>query len=79
VAGSLAAGFAAAVFLPFLPVGTVDPDFSTAMVLIGFGLGWALIAGLSTRFTDHPQRWAVVPVIFMLLSGALVLVARTPY
>jgi hypothetical protein len=46
VAGSLAAGFAAAVILPFLPVGTVDVDFSTAMVLFGFALGWALMAVL---------------------------------
>jgi pimeloyl-ACP methyl ester carboxylesterase len=71
----LAAGFAAAVILPFLPVGTVDADFSTAMVLIGFALGLALIAVLSTRFTDQPQRWAVAPAMFMVLSGALVLLA----
>jgi pimeloyl-ACP methyl ester carboxylesterase len=75
VAGSLAAGFAAALILPFLPVGTVDADFATAMVLIGFALGWALMAVLSTRFTDQPQRWAVAPAIFMGLSGALVLLA----
>ena len=75
VAGSLAAGFAAAVILPFLPVGTVDEDFATAMVLFGFALGWALMAVLSTRFTDQPQRWAVAPAIFMALSGALVLLA----
>jgi pimeloyl-ACP methyl ester carboxylesterase len=75
VAGSLAAGFAAAVILPFLPVGTVDVDFSTAMVMFGFALGWALLAFVSIRFTDQPQRWAVAPAIFMALSGALVLVA----
>jgi len=75
VAGSLAAGFAAAVILPFAPVGTVDVDFSTAMVLFGFALGWALMAVLSIRFTDQPQRWAVAPAIFMGLSGALVLLA----
>ncbi len=75
VAGSLATGFAAAMILPFIPVGTVDVNFSTAMVLIGFALGWALLAVLSTRFTDQPQRWAVAPAIFMALSGVLVLVA----
>ena len=74
VVGSLAAGFAAALLLPFLPVGTVDVDFATAMVLFGFALGWALLAMLSTRFTDQPQRWAVVPAIFMAVAGALVLV-----
>ena len=75
VVGSLAVGFAAAVILPFLPVGTVDVDFSTAMVLFGFALGWALMAVLSVRFTDQPQRWAVAPAIFMVLSGTLVLLA----
>jgi pimeloyl-ACP methyl ester carboxylesterase len=75
VVGSLVAGFAAAVIFPFLPVGTVDVDFSTAMVLFGWALGWALLAVLSTRFSDQPQRWAVVPAIFMAVAGALVLVA----
>jgi hypothetical protein len=75
VAGSLVAGFAAAVIFPFLPVGTVDVNFATAMVLFGWALGWALLAGLSMRFTDQPQRWAVVPAIFMAAAGTLALVA----
>jgi hypothetical protein len=58
-----------------LPVGTVDVNFSTAMVLLGWALGWALLAGLSVRFTDQPQRWALVPAIFMALAGALALVS----
>ena len=75
VAGSLAGGFVAAVILPFLPVDKVDVDFDTAMVLFGFALGWALLAVLSIRFTDQPQRWAVALATFMGLSGALVLLA----
>lgn len=75
VVGSLAAGFLAAVVLPFLPVGTVDVDFSTAMVLFGFAFGWALLAVLSTRFTEQPQRWAVAPAIFMAVAGVVVLAA----
>jgi pimeloyl-ACP methyl ester carboxylesterase len=63
------------VILPFLPVGTVDVDFSTAMVLFGFALGWALMAVLSIQLTGQPQRWAVAPAIFMVLSGALLLLA----
>lgn len=74
VFGSLAAGLAAALLLPFLPVAAVDENFSTAMVLFGFALGWALLAGLSTRFTDQPQRWAVAPAVFMGLAGVIVLV-----
>jgi pimeloyl-ACP methyl ester carboxylesterase len=68
-------GFAAAVILPFLPSGTVDVNFSTAMVLFGWALGWALLAVLSIRFTDQPQRWSVALAVFMALSGALVLLA----
>ena len=75
VAGSMFAGFVAAALLPFLPADTVDADFATAMVLFGWALGWALMAVLSIRFTDQPQRWPVVPAIFMALSGALVLLA----
>lgn len=75
VATSLAAGLLAAIILPFLPVGSVDVNFSTAMVLLGFALGWALLAGLSTRFTYEPQRWAVAPAIFMAVAAAVVLVA----
>ena len=72
--GSLVIGFVASVLLPFLPVGTVDVSFATAMVLFGWALGWALLAGLSTRFTDQPQRWAVVPAIFMAVAGLSILV-----
>ena len=75
VVGSLAAGFVAGLILPFLPVGTVDVNFSTAMVLFGWAVGWALLAVLSTRFTDQPQRWAAVPAIFLAVAGALVLLA----
>lgn len=75
VVGSLAAGLLAAVALAFVPVGTVDENSSTAMVLLGFAVGWALLAGLSTRLTDQPQRWAVVPTVFMGLAGIIVLLA----
>src|SRR5262245_47966108 len=74
VAISLGVGLAAAVLLPFIPWPTVDADFATGMVLLGFALGWALLAGLSIRFTDQPQRWAVVPAVVMAVSGVLLLV-----
>jgi pimeloyl-ACP methyl ester carboxylesterase len=75
VAVSLTAGFTAAVVLPFLPAGTVDDGFATAMVLFGFAIGWALLAVLSVRFTVQPQRWALAPAAFMALSSVLLLVA----
>ena len=75
VVGSVVVGLVAALVLPFLPVGTVDVDFATAMVLLGFAVGWASLAGLSTWLTDQPQRWALVPAAFMALSAVVVLLA----
>ena len=59
---------------PFLPVGMVDVDFSTAMVLFGWAIGWALLAVLSTR---SPSNLALGrgAANFMTMSGALVLLA----
>ncbi len=75
VVGSLVTGFIAALIFPFLPAGTVDVNFATAMVLFGWALGWGLLAALSTRFSDQPQRWAVAPALFMAVAGALLLVS----
>jgi len=75
VVASLAAGLAAAVVLAFVPFTTVDENFSTGMMLLGFAVGWALLAALSTRLTDQPQRWAVAPAVFMGLAGLIVLLA----
>jgi pimeloyl-ACP methyl ester carboxylesterase len=71
VAGSLAAGVVAALLLaaaPFIPVRENDV---TGAVLAGFALGWAMLAVLSVRFTDQPQRWAVAPAVFLGVSGLL--------
>ena len=38
------------------------------MVLLGFALGWALLAVLSVRFSDQPQRWAAAPAVFMAVA-----------
>ena len=68
VAGSLATGLVAALLLPFAPFIAAEESAITGAVLIGFALGWAMLAVLSVRFTDQPQRWAVVPA---LLAGPL--------
>ena len=43
------------------------------LVLLGFAVGWALLAALSVRFTDHPQRWAAVPAAVLGVGGAALL------
>jgi pimeloyl-ACP methyl ester carboxylesterase len=71
VAGSLATGLVAALLLVAAPFIPADENGITGAVLCGFALGWAMLAVLSVRFTDQPQRWAAAPALFMGLSGLL--------
>jgi pimeloyl-ACP methyl ester carboxylesterase len=74
VALSLASGFVAALLLAALPFVPVTESAITGAVLCGFASGWALLWLLSLRFTVEPQRWAVVPAMYMGVGG-LVLMA----
>jgi hypothetical protein len=69
VAGSMAAGLAAAAVFVAAPFVPVREHTLTGMVLLGFALGWALLAVLSVRFSDQPQRWAAAPAAFMAGHG----------
>ena len=71
VAGSLGAGFLAAVALAAAPFVPVTEGALTGAVLCGFAIGWAVLAGLSTRFTAQPQRWAAVPAAVLGAGGTL--------
>lgn len=73
VAGSLATGLIAGVLLVFAPFIPADETGATGALLGGFALGWALLAALSVRFTDQPQRWAAAPALFMGLGGLLLI------
>jgi len=71
VIASLAAGLAAALLLTFVVVfaGAAEPVV-TGSAMLGFGLGWAMLAGLSVWRTDQPQRWALVPAAYFAIIGA---------
>jgi pimeloyl-ACP methyl ester carboxylesterase len=71
VSGSLATGLLAAVLLVAAPFIPAEEPAVTGAVLCGFALGWAMLAVLSVRFTDQPQRWAAAPAVFMGLGGLL--------
>ena len=71
VAGSLATGLVAALLLAAAPFIPAEESAVTGAVLCGFALGWAMLAVLSVRFTDQPQRWAAAPALFMGLGGLL--------
>jgi FtsH-binding integral membrane protein len=69
VATSMAAGLIAAAVLVAVPFIPAEENVLTGGVLLGFALGWALLAVLSVRFSDQPQRWAAAPAVFMGLAG----------
>ncbi|MFF1633276.1 alpha/beta fold hydrolase [Leifsonia sp. NPDC058248] len=74
VAGSLATGLIAALLLVAAPFIRPEESAVTGAALLGFALGWAMLAVLSIRFTDQPQRWAAIPATFMGLGGLLLVV-----
>jgi pimeloyl-ACP methyl ester carboxylesterase len=70
VAGSLLAGLIAALAFVAGPVAGDREAVITGAFLLGFAVGWALLAVLSVRFTDRPQRWAAIPAAAMAITGA---------
>ncbi len=79
VAGSLAAGMTAALVLTLVVFAGGTESVITGATLLAFGFGWALIAVLTVRHTDRPQRWAVVPAAVMGTSGLALLVFTPGY
>jgi pimeloyl-ACP methyl ester carboxylesterase len=73
VAGSLATGLVAALLLVAAPFIPAEESNLTGAVLCGFAVGWAMLAMLSVRFTDQPQRWAAAPALVMGLGGLLLI------
>ncbi|MFL5613065.1 MAG: alpha/beta fold hydrolase [Gemmatimonadaceae bacterium] len=70
VAGSLIAGFVTAIILVAIPFAGAPENVISGVVLVAFGLGWALLAVLSTAWTEPPQRWAALPAGVFLVAGA---------
>ena len=71
VAGAIASGLLAALLLVAAPFIPAEESRVTGAVLCGFALGWTMLAVLSVRFTDQPQRWAGAPAVFMGVGGLL--------
>ena len=70
VAASLVVGFLSAIVLVAFPFAGAPENVISGAVLLAFGLGWALLALLSMRLTEQPQRWAAVPAVVFLVAGA---------
>jgi pimeloyl-ACP methyl ester carboxylesterase len=73
VIGSVATGLIAALLLTLVVFAGAREHVITGALLLGFGLGWLMLAMLTGRWSDQPQRWALVPAAAMGTVGAAVL------
>ncbi|HZB51758.1 MAG TPA: hypothetical protein VE547_21895, partial [Mycobacteriales bacterium] len=70
VAISMVTGLATALVLVLVAFAGATEAVITGAALLGFASGWALLAVLTARLTDQPQRWAAVPAVVMAAAGA---------
>src|SRR3954468_21428552 len=78
VAVSLVSGLFVGLLLVAAPFIPAEESNLTGALLCGFALGWAMLAVLSMRFSDQPQRWAAAPALFMGLGGLLLVGFGSP-
>jgi pimeloyl-ACP methyl ester carboxylesterase len=74
IGGSLVTGLVAAAVLSLVVFAGAGEHAITGSALLGFAAGWAVLAALSIRMTDQPQRWALVPAVGMAATGLGLLV-----
>src|SRR3954454_8737836 len=73
VAGSLFVGAAAAVAAVLVVAAGAVEHVVVGAALLGFALGWVILAVGSAQLTDQPQRWALVPAGVLAASGLALL------
>ena len=76
VAASIFGGLILALVLTLLVFGGATEPVISGVALLAFALGWTMLAWLSDRRSEQPQRWAYVPAIFMGALGLAHLVFR---
>jgi pimeloyl-ACP methyl ester carboxylesterase len=69
IAASLVTGAVLAAVLPLIVFAGAAEPVITGSALLGFAVGWAMLAALSIRMTDQPQRWAWVPATALGATG----------
>lgn len=77
ISASLILGFLLPIVLAFGPAAGGGESRMTGAALLGWGIGWGLIAMLSIRLTNQPQRWAFVPAAILGATG-IALIAFAP-
>ena len=73
---SLGTGFLVAIISTLYLFTGAQEAVITGSTLLSFALGWAMLAKLSTRNTEQPQKWAYIPAVYMAVVGFGLLVLR---
>ena len=68
---SMAAGTLAAAVSTFVVLPSASEARVVGGALLAFAAGWAMLASLTTRYTNRPQRWAHIPAAALGVSGAV--------
>src|SRR4051794_6296864 len=74
IVGSLLTGAVLATVLPLIVFAGATEPVITGSALLGFAAGWAMLAALSARMTDQPQRWAWIPAAALAATGLELLI-----
>ncbi len=74
VAECLISGLVAAIAIVAGPFAGAKEHIITGSVLVTFAFAWAMLAMLSERRTNQPQRWAIAPATFMAMTGVGILI-----
>ena len=69
ILGSLVAGLVLAIMLVLVQAPIASEASITGSVLLASGIGWALMAFLTTRFSSQPQVWTRVPGAVLAAIG----------
>jgi pimeloyl-ACP methyl ester carboxylesterase len=72
VFASIAAGLAVGLVLVLGVFAGGDESWIVGSALFALGTGFTLLAVASSRFTNQPQTWALLPGAFLTLAGAAV-------
>ena len=74
IVASLVAGAILALALVLGPASGASEPVITGSVLFAFGVGWALMAYLTARYSAQPQPWIIVPAVALVSTGLLLIV-----
>ncbi|MDP9482836.1 MAG: hypothetical protein M3P84_06395 [Chloroflexota bacterium] len=69
ILGSVLAGLVLAIVLVLVQAASASEASITGSVLLAFGIGWGLMALLTTRFSSQPQAWTRVPGAVLAAMG----------